>query len=88
MNRKPRVYGATPIRVMLSLTHEEWFYDITEAAAYVTENYTPGKELDARVQVGRYMEPVFVITKTGETYASPLYAQLLTTAPVKIEVTK
>jgi hypothetical protein len=86
MQRKPRVYGATPIRVVLPGAQEEWFYDVVEAVQFVTENWKQGKELSARIQNGRYYDPVFVITENGEAFASPLYAQLLASAPVKMEI--
>ena len=86
MKRKPRVYGATPIRVILPGAEIEWFYDIVEAVAFVTENYKLGRELSARIQSGNYYEPVFTITDTGEAYASPLYAKLLASAPVRMEI--
>ena len=84
--RKPRMYGSPGIRVILPGAQEEWFYDVVEAVQFVTENWTEGKEISARVRSGNYYEPVFTITQSGEAYASPLYAQLLSSAPVKMEI--
>ncbi len=84
--RKPRMYGSPAIRVILPGAKEEWFYDVVEAVQFATENWTTGKEISARVREGNYWEPVFTITKDGEAFASPLYAQLLASAPVKMEI--
>lgn len=84
--RKPRMYGSPAIRVILPGAQEEWFYDVVEAVQFVTENWKQGKEISARVRSGNFYEPVFTITKDGEAYASPLYAELLGQAPVKMEI--
>lgn len=86
MKRKPRVYGTTPIRVVLPGAQYEWFYDVVEAVEFVTKNWAQGTELSARVLDGSIYEPVFLITKDGEAYASPLYAQLLAQSPIKMEI--
>jgi hypothetical protein len=84
--RKPRMYGSPAIRVVLTMAREEWFYDVVEAVEFVTKNWKEGTELSARVRSGNYWEPVFTITKDGEAYASPVYAELLASAPVKMEI--
>lgn len=86
MNRKPRMYGSPAIRVILPGAHEEWFYDVVEAVQFVTENWTRGKEISARVRNGNTYDAVFTIMENGEAYASPLYAKLLASAPVRMEV--
>jgi hypothetical protein len=84
--RKPRMYGSPAIRVVLTMAREEWFYDVVEAVEFVTKNWAKGTEISARVRDGNYWEPVFTITKDGEAYASPIYAKLLASAPVKMEI--
>lgn len=84
--RKPRMYGSPAIRVILPGAREEWFYDVVEAVQFVTENWTEGKEISARVRSGNFYEPVFTITKDGEAFASPVYAELLGKAPVRMEI--
>lgn len=84
--RKPRMYGSPAIRVVMKMAHEEFFYDVVEAVQFVTENWKEGTELSARVREGNFWEPVFTITKEGEAYASPIYAKLLASAPVKMEI--
>lgn len=84
--RKPRMYGSPAIRVILPGAQEEWFYDVVEAVQFVTENWTQGKEISARVRNGNLYDPVFTIMQNGDAYASPLYAQLLSSAPVKMEI--
>lgn len=86
--RKPRMYGSPGIRVILPGAKEEWFYDVVEAVQFVTEKWTEGTELSARVRSGNFYEPVFTITKTGEAYASPVYAELLGQAPVRMEIAR
>lgn len=86
MKRKPGVYGATAIRVVLPGARYEWFYDVVEAVEFVTKNWAQGTELSARVLDGNVYRPVFIITEEGEAYASPLYAKLLAQAPIKMEI--
>jgi hypothetical protein len=81
--RKPKMYGSPAIRVIAN-SQEEWFYDVVEAVQFVKENWKHGKSLDARVQSGRYYEAIYTITEHGEMYASPLYAELLLSSPVKM----
>ena len=83
-NRKPRVFGSREIRIVMPGGHTEWFYDITEAVEFVNKYWVEGKELSARVNAGGYWDPVYVITPEGDAYMSPLYSELLNTAPVKV----
>jgi hypothetical protein len=86
--RKPRTYGATAIRVCLPLRHpaattergEEYFYDITEAEAFVRAAWREGDSLDARIQDGRYWDAVFGIAPDGTVYVSPHYATMVARA--------
>lgn len=83
--RKPSMYGCPAIRVY----HEgkdEWFYDVLEAVQYVKDNWTHGKELSARVRNDRYYERIYTIMENGEAYVSPLYSELVLSAPVKVEL--
>jgi uncharacterized SAM-binding protein YcdF (DUF218 family) len=83
-NRKPRVYGAREIRIILPGGRTEWFYDVFEAVEFVNANWQHGKELSARVNTGGSWEPVYIITEDGEAYMSSLYAEILKSAPVKV----
>lgn len=85
--RKPATSGATPIRVVLPIGHhnygergEEWFYDITEAEAFVRENWVEGRELSARVQSGGVYETIFGITADGTIFVAPDYDRLIARA--------
>lgn len=82
-NRKPRVYGAREIRIILPGGQTEWFYDAFEAVEFVNENWQQGKELSARVHTGSVWEPMYIITEDGEAYMSALYSEILATAPVR-----
>jgi hypothetical protein len=86
MDRKPRTYGATPIRVVVcepgKQTREAYFYDAKEAVKFCQDNWN-GREISARVYDGTWA-PIYTIREDGEQFASPLYEQVIRNATVSL----
>jgi hypothetical protein len=89
MNKKPNMYGTTPIRVVYfphsdqkHKLEEKFFSDASEAVEFVKANWVEGRETSARIQNGRYWDPIYLINETGEVFVSKQYEQVASNAPV------
>lgn len=66
--REAREASARPFDYGTHVDH--YFYDVEEAKRFVDERWTKGEELSARMRDGGRWMPIYLISATGEVFAT------------------